>query len=665
MKFNEKFFPSKELWTKPILIMKMIILLIVAFCLQANATGQRLTIAKKNVSLKEVFTEIENQSGYLFVYETGTIDANMKATVDVRNADINRTVRELLEGQPLTYNIVGKMIVVQHKKNISAKAKYEAPPPPIDVTGRVVDSEGNAIAGVTITERGTSNATATDDNGLFILKNIKTSSTIEVTNIGYYSLLFRVVVNPKIANVGDGSRLTFRAVLLGSDQKEVNEMNINLNKLPDTAGKESYIKNSDLGVLIVLARKFSDLDDIAIKVNTGYQTLSRERSAGSFSTVSGEAVTKKANLTSNILETLEGLAPGLSVNYGTGEDKFLIRGTTSVNSSKDPLIVVDGVIMEDANIESLVNSTDVESVTFLKDATAASIWGARSANGVIVITTKRGKVGQRKIKIGYDGSYTNKGLPDIGYRGLMNSSQFIQSAREIFDPVNNKWATITSWSGGALVYPHELPLYKYDNGEISEKERDDLLNTLASQNNIAQLKKYLMQPTSFSKHTISFEGGSDLYSFYGSTGYEYNQQTNLSKTNKYSINFRQNFQLAKWFKIDLLTNLNVQNGNTGITPAHTDWKSIFPYEMLADAQGNPIDQTNGLFYPDYQKQMEQQSGLDLTYVPLLDMKEGFNRSKGFNGRINLGLTINLAKGLQYQGRFQYQESNSQTELLIV
>ncbi|MFR7811691.1 MAG: TonB-dependent receptor plug domain-containing protein [Butyricimonas faecihominis] len=125
---------------------------------------------------------------------------------------------------------------------------------------------------------------------------------------------------------------------------------------------ESFLKHN---YKVVLTAKLQKFDDVIV---TGYQTISRERSAGSYSRVSGEEVSKKANLTGNILETLEGLTPGLSVNYGTGEDKFLIRGTTSINSSTEPLIVVDGVALEEGNIEELINSNDIESVTFLKDA---------------------------------------------------------------------------------------------------------------------------------------------------------------------------------------------------------------------------------------------------------------------------------------------------------
>ena len=130
------------------------------------------------------------------------------------------------------------------------------------------------------------------------------------------------------------------------------------------------------------------LNDVVV---TGYQTISKERSAGSYSIVDGTDISDKAGLTGNIVESMEGLTTGLSVNYGEGQERLTIRGITSINSTRTPLYVVDGIPIEADVFETMVNSNDIKSVTFLKDATAASIWGAQAANGVIVVTTKQGE----------------------------------------------------------------------------------------------------------------------------------------------------------------------------------------------------------------------------------------------------------------------------------
>ena len=154
------------------------------------------------------------------------------------------------------------------------------------------------------------------------------------------------------------------------------------------------------------------LSDVVV---TGYQTISRERSAGAYDIVKGETISDKVGLTGDILQSMEGLTAGLSVNLSEGADTYVIRGITSINSNRSPLFVVDGVPLESSQVQSLLNGNDISSITVLKDATAASIWGSQAANGVVVITTKKGSR-ESKLKISYDGSFAYTGKPDYRRR---------------------------------------------------------------------------------------------------------------------------------------------------------------------------------------------------------------------------------------------------------
>ncbi|WP_279109084.1 SusC/RagA family TonB-linked outer membrane protein [Butyricimonas virosa] len=589
--------------------MKLPLFLLMILFLSVNTVAfsqtAKISVNFTETPLSEVFAELGKQAKMVFLYDHKLVESKGKVSLKADNQELEKVLKGFLPTLGLTYVFEDSVVVIR-------KAPVDCPLKAVRmITGVVTDETGQPLPGVHVVIKGSHKGVATDVNGKF--------------NVA----------------VEDGTKPVFVLSFVGMEPQELK-----------VSEKDNY--------KVVLTAKLQKFDDVIV---TGYQTISRERSAGSYSRVSGEEVSKKANLTGNILETLEGLTPGLSVNYGIGEDKFLIRGTTSINSSTEPLIVVDGVALEEGNIEELINSNDIESVTFLKDATSASIWGARAANGVIVITTKSGKTGDHRLKITYDGSFTYKGLPDFGYRGLMNSEQIIQSAKEIFDPEAYPWATVTTKNGGALVYPHEIPLYQYANGEIDEIERDRQLDALAKLNNRSQIEKYLLQPALFTKHTVSFSGAANnIYSIYGSVGYEYNQSIERTNTNKIMLNFKHNIQLKKWLKIDLTTNLSVQNVKTGLMPAYTNENTILPYEMLADEEGNPIDHSHTVFYKDYQDELETKSLLDLSYVPLDDMKEGFNKSKSVNGRVNLGIAINLIKGLKYEGRFQYQQNYSKSEL---
>lgn len=581
-------------------------LMVLFLSVPATAFSQTVKVSVNftEAPLSEVFAELGKQAKVVFLYDQKLVASKGKVTLKADDKELEKVLKEFLPSLGLTYVFEDNVVVIREAQPAKQVKTVRL------VSGVVTDENNQPLPGVHVVLKGSQKGVATDGKGEF-----------------------------KVA-VDTTTKPVFVLSFIGRQPKEL-----------QVTEKDHY--------KVMLPLRIEKFEDVVV---TGYQTLSRERSAGSFSRVSGEDIAQKANLTGNILETLEGLAPGLSVNYGIGEDKFLIRGTTSINSSTEPLIVVDGVALEEGNIEELVNSNDVESVTFLKDATAASIWGARAANGVIVITTKSGKSAERRLKVTYDGSFTYKGLPDFDYRELMNSAQIVQSAVEIFDPEAYPWSNITTKNGGALVYPHEIPLYQHASGEINEDERDRQLAALAALNNRSQVEDYLLQPSLFTKHTISFSGAAHIYSIYGSVGYEYNQDTERANTNKIQVNFRHNVQLAKWLSIDLTTNLSVQNTKTGLMPSSTDVNTILPYEMLADEQGNPLDHSHTVFYEDYRKEMEEKSLLDLSYVPLNDMEEGFNKSKSVNGRLNLGIVADLAKGLKYEGRFQYQQNYTKSEL---
>lgn len=564
----------------------------------AYSQSARITLDLKDKPLESLFKELGKQSKMVFLFDDQLIKSKGNITLKVTNRELESLLKEFLTPLGLAFTKEDNVYVIRELPNQKKMSLSRL------ISGVVVDDNNEPMPGVNIIIKGTQKGVATGLNGEFNL------------------------------NVDEKPGLTLTLSCIGYEQQEL--------KLTES-----------LDYKIKLVPKAEFLADAMV---TGYQTLSRERSAGSFSKIAGEDISQRVNLTNNILESFEGLTTGLSVNYGVGEDKYLIRGTTSINSTTAPLLVVDGVIIEESSINDLINGNDIDNVTFLKDATATSIWGARAANGVIVISTKAGKVGVQKTKISYNGNYTFKGLQDFNYRNYMSTEQFIQSAKEIFDPVAYPYATITGWSGGSLVYPHEIPLYDYHSGAISEAERDKRLAELASRNNRSQMEKYLMQPALFTKHALSFTGGTKNYSFYGSVSYDYNQSNELSNTNKFNLNLRQNINLASWLSIDLTTNLSLGNTESGVMPGQIQSADVyFPYAMLADEQGNPLDHSNLSFIKSYQNELESGSGLDLSFNPLLDMKEGFNNSKSFNGRVNLGVNATLAKGLKFEGKYQYQQ----------
>ena len=213
-------------------------------------------------------------------------------------------------------------------------------------------------------------------------------------------------------------------------------------------------------VNVVLVPEAENLDGVIV---TGYQKISKERGTGSFSVVTAKDY--KGKMETDIMSRIEGLVTGL-VNY---DNQISIRGVSTVYGNRDPLYVVDGIPYE-GKIEA-INPADVENISVLKDATAASIYGARAANGVIVITTRSGKSG--KTRITYDGSVKFKPLPDLDYLKLMNSSELVDLQVEGFEYYHTPYANLNKRVSQNEVI--EL-LYMAEQGQITDSDLQQKLD---------------------------------------------------------------------------------------------------------------------------------------------------------------------------------------------
>jgi len=404
----------------------------------------------------------------------------------------------------------------------------------------------------------------------------------------------------------------------------------------------------------------TELDGVVV---TGFQTISQERSAGAFNIISGQNVAERAAQSGSIIGSLEGLTTGLSINHGGGEDMFLIRGTNSAHSNRQPLFVVDGVPMSAENVDLMVNEHDIHTFTVLKDATAASIWGAQAANGVIVITTRRGRYTDRRLQVAYHGTINVRGRPDFNYLNLMSSQQLIRAANQIFDPSVYSFNEVMTTNFGLpinsfpLIFPHEQPWYDFHNNAISAAERDRRLSALSSLDNRSQIKDLLMQPEFMTRHSLSVTGGGQNYAVHGSFMYEHYQGLLLTNRNRYAVNLRQDFNIAPWISLDLTTNLAMVNDNSALFPEHTNVNNLLPYMMLRDANGNNLSHAALRYHESIMFLAQERSRTNLDYVPLDELNRGFNQGSLLNTRINAGLTIRLVEGLNFEGRYQYLRSS--------
>lgn len=420
--------------------------------------------------------------------------------------------------------------------------------------------------------------------------------------------------------------------------------------------RQQIVAIGDKKVIDIIMRDDTHmLDQIVV---TGYQTISRERSAGSFASVSGDQVRDQANIHGNILRSLEGSAAGLSVTESADGVNYIIRGISSINSKREPLFIVDGVAMTKDQVDKLVNPNDIENISFLKDATAASIWGAQAANGVVVMSTKSGKNGN--LSISYNGSFSFKGKPDWSYMDLMTSEQFLKTAAEVFDPQTYKWAdaqnTVYGVSNGdyRVVYPHEFALYRYFNGEISLAERDAAIAELARVDGRKEYEKYFMSNAYLMNHSVSFSGGNEISNLYASLESQREQGSYQDISDEYRIFLRDIIKPAPWLTLDLSVNAFFSTENSHESSYRV---SDLPYVSFFGEDGKELSHSKYVMTDAYRQSIESVTGINLDYYPVNDFRSSLVKRQSHGVNANAGLTVKLAKWLRYEGRFQYSQSS--------
>jgi TonB-linked SusC/RagA family outer membrane protein len=594
--------------TKTLLIMKFSAIFILAACLQVSAkTDAQITVTAKNATLREVFKQLQQQTGYDFLYSSDLLKQAGRVTVDVKNVSLETALQQCLKDKQLTYSIVDRTIIIKPAPQLHTEAAI--PPPPIEVRGRVINEKGEPVEGVTVTVKGSAKATATDANGVFVLTEIKNTDVLVFTGV----------------------------------QIETAEIKVNNRTILE----------------VTLKDKITTIQEVT--VSTGYQTISRERSAGSFAKAD-LSIVRDRSVSMNVLQRLDGLIPGLTINNAPGSEQVLIRGLSSINGAKAPLYVVDGIPLNEI---SSINPQDVSDVTVLKDATAASIWGSRASNGVIVITTRKGTVSD-KLRIQYDGFVNFQGRPDLNYIPAMNSREMIQTAREIFDPVAFPWNNVSGYVNIASVGvpPHEMILYNQSRGLITPAQANQSLDSLANLNNRDQIRDLWYRNAVLMNHTVSLSGGTKAYSFYGSLAYTNTQSNRPGELNNtYKVNLRQDFNLHKYIQAYLITDLtnNIASSKRTINVDNR----FYPYQLFKDDAGNNLSMPYMATLSDSTRiAYENRSKISLDYNPLNEYDFGYTKTNALLNRIISGVTVKLLPGLRFEGTYGYIKGSNNTTSFV-
>lgn len=391
--------------TKILLVMKLTAILLTVTFLQVYASGsaQSVTLSGKDISLKQVFSAIKKQTGYVVFYNQNMLSGTRPVSLTVYNMPLRDLLMLVFKDQPVKYLIQDKTIILSRKSVNDmnpASDRMLLNNPFIQIEGMIRSAEGDFLQGVSIRIKNSGNGTTTDNIGVFQLKRVQENAVIQISMIGYETLEFTVSKTGEKYQLTTSDKVTFTADNAAT---------------PNTIFLTLYMKKS-----------LSILDETQV---IAYGKTSRRYSTGSIGTVKAEDIQKQPVM--NVLQALEGRVAGLNITATTGNAaapiKVEIRGRNSLNPNalSEPLYIVDGVPQGALNVGALManngantgavqagmtntygespllylNPRDIESIDVLKDADATAIYGARGANGVIIITTKRSKPGPTKFDL--------------------------------------------------------------------------------------------------------------------------------------------------------------------------------------------------------------------------------------------------------------------------
>ncbi|WP_343330741.1 SusC/RagA family TonB-linked outer membrane protein [Polaribacter staleyi] len=571
----------------------------------------------KNVTVDEVFDLIMSQTDYTFIYQVEMFKNLPKVSLKKGVISANKLLEKSLSNGHFDLNFTSKNTIIIKKTENKLQETI--------ITGTVVDRQGLPIPGITVyvsdrepAKRRNSpdfiiRGTTTDFDGKFSIK----------AKVGYY-----IVAN------GLGYQMSVQQVTLETQYT------------------------------ITLKEEISQLDEVVV-ISSGFKEISKERVTGAYESISKSQLDKPA---SSIAERLGGVVAGLqSVVDADGNTSFQIRGLSTLGADRDPLIVLNGFPIE-GGFET-INPNDVESVTVLKDAAAASIWGAKAANGVIVVTTKKNRARELNVSVSSFVRFSPKLDTDYTLNNASNEDH-IEYLKLAFDGTNfgsgfrqpDEFG-ITGFNTYSNIY---TTFYNGQFGVISLAERDVQLARLVNLDNSNQIKDHLLQTPMVQQFNINISGGNKKMSNSLSLLYEDNKDYfQGNKINKYLINFNNSSKLSNRLQFNFSGMLQYNDETRNGVDLGT-LSELSRADMLMEEDGSLSDLSylrNNLYAIN---QVRPDANLypyggNLFYNPISEIKNRDRGTKRLNARIQTGLTLDILKGLDITSSIQYEVFDTKQE----
>ncbi|MBV4359194.1 SusC/RagA family TonB-linked outer membrane protein [Pinibacter aurantiacus] len=670
------------------LTMKLTVLLLTTV-LWANASGlaQNVTLSVKGEPIVKVFNAIRKQTGYNFVYSDDVATKSYPVTMNVRDASLEDAMKKCMRGQPLSYSLVAKTVVVKYAQTVTTIRSKQIQETPvsiigvvdpgqqtqaqqgetdtlIDVHGKIVDADGNPLPGALVMTNWPSKGkrVQSDNAGYFTLNSARANGQISISKLGFVLDVFDIANNPT----------------------------------PIFSLQKTTANNKTLDEVVV----------------TGYQSLSKATAPIAVSSVDNKELNRKIN--PDLMSALEGKLPGLSMF----QNKMVARGQSTFSGSigTRPLIVIDGVPSEtvalsgfDApptpstsntlanNLSSIINPNDVESVTLLKDAAATAVYGARATNGVLVITTKSGRgMGKNRITVQFSADMIVTEKPNLDQMHYASTSDLIDYETALYkkgvatlglgDPATyfNTMGYIGSASNVSYYSPL-VNLYRLQSiGKISQGDLDKQIATMRTIDSRKQFADLAWRNALRQSYNLSVGSSNDKQDVYFSLNYVGQKDKLISNDGQaFNLYLKAGQKISKGVNVSVGINTQYSLSNQVNDGSYTSPTAFLePYNAIVDASGKRV-------YTPYVNLSDAFGSLGATAIngrtaaqidSINMLKAGRLKSFGYNTldelarnnskldklgiRAFANIDAKLYKGLTYTSTFQYEIAKSKMDYVV-
>ncbi len=587
-------------------------------------SNKTITIQQSSISVMEAFKMVERQAGVSITYQSNVVNRKLRLHLSLYNATLERALNEICEQAELEYSLRDNYVLIRKKHEVHAERKVvESQQSQISqpvqevryrtVKGVVVDDKEQPLAGVSVFVAGEHRCVITDDSGNFVIRVKEEPVKLMLTYIG----------------------MRGRSVLVRSGNENAGE--------------------------IVLHEDASKVGEVVV---TGYQQIDRRNLTSSVTSMNMDDLMISG--VSSLDQMLQGRIPDMIVTNSSGEinsvPNIRIRGTSTLIGNREPLWVVDGVIVNNpvnlsadvlndpdyinriGNAISGLNPQDIDRLDVLKDAAATALYGTRAANGVIVITTKKGRVGKPIVAYNFNGSFRRRPYYTDNKINLMNSKERTEISRELVSQHYEFPSDMTSIG-------YEDAIQKYYSGVYTESEFEKQVAKYETQN--TDWFKTLCHNSFSADHSVNISGGTNKLRYYTSLGYTNDDDViNNNSNERYTVNSNMDFTLSKNFQASL--NLSAYSNKKKYNQSN-----INPIDYAYNtSRVIPAYNDNGTYYY-YNK--EASGGYNYKYNILNELDNSYTKQNVTSITATSNLRYHPAEWLNIEGVLSYTNSNANIE----